>query len=151
MSGLTESDFRRLEVALSALVLIANEVSTAWVEARGGRAVLGLQGGTENNVFHCFSLGFSMIFALGRSWVFLVALESLLGRLGAVLGRCWALLGGLGSLLGGLMSVLGGLGAVLGRSWAVLGRSWAVLGRSWALLGRSWVALGPSWVALGRS
>ena len=38
---MTESDFRRLEVALSSLVIIANEVSTAWVEARWHSAVDG--------------------------------------------------------------------------------------------------------------
>ena len=70
--------------------------------------------------FHWFSLVFSIIFALGRSWVVLVALESLLGRLGAVLGA---------------------LGALLGRSWAVLGLSWSPPG---PLLELSWEILEPS-------
>ena len=52
-----------------------------------------------------------MVFALGRSWVVLVALESLLGRLEAVLGRSWVVWGSLGSLLGRLWVVLGRLGA----------------------------------------
>ena len=60
---------------------------------RWERAVLGFQGGTENHDFLCFSLGFSMLFALGRSWVVLVALGSFLGRLGSLLGRLGAVLG----------------------------------------------------------
>ena len=42
---LTESDFRRLEVALSSLGIYYYVSSIAWVEARGDSAVLGLQGG----------------------------------------------------------------------------------------------------------
>ena len=71
--------------------------------------------------FRWFSLCFSMIFALGRSWAVLGGL----GRSWVALGSSW---GGLGSLLGGLESLLGGLGSLLGRPGAVLERSWGDLG-----------------------
>ena len=77
-----------------------------------------------------------MFFALGRSWVSLVALESLLGRLGSLLGCLGVVLGCLGSLLGlrgGLKNAMFvdcpyvfSMVFALGPSWSLL----IVLGRS---------------------
>ena len=60
--------------------------------------------------FRWFSLCFSMIFALGRSWAVLGGL----GRSWVALGSSW---GGLGVLLGHLGVLLGRLGSLLVCFW----------------------------------
>ena len=141
----------------------------------GAWVVLGPGGGPQIDQNRCLSLCFSLVFALGRFWSLLVALGRswvALGRSWAVLGRSWVALGRFRGAGGDPKSikimvfpyVLSTVFA-LGRSWSLLvalGLSWVALGSSWgglgsllgglgSLLGRSWAALGRSWVALGRS
>ena len=73
------------------------------------KPVLAVNGKRRSQTFNvrlCSCLVFTLLFALGRSWVLswtvLGALGALLGALGCSLGPSWAVLGTLGTLLGRL-------------------------------------------------